>query len=276
MASKGISERAEIIKSVSTPLKFFALGLLIVEFFIGLVISLSNLTEEHKFDMALIGTGIFVLVVIIVSYIVWGKPGNLINDKEAYLPKLMKDFDEEKIAELNEKVNKIMEKVVPKSESGKAEFDRTFKLIKNQFVDAYSVISSSEKERQSYLNNGRAFEELVRRCLIELKIPLKVLPLQQIIRPDFVAIKKDEKIIPIEVKYYMKRVVGNELPSKLVNQMKKYMDNMNIDESILIISSEVTPEALKLFKELSGKNKIHIIVGHTKEELKSQLVNVLT
>lgn len=199
--------------------------------------------------------------------------------------KKMIDFDEDislHSAEAIEKSKEIIEKAVPKSALGKKNIDEIVDKISNEFDATYSEISS-ENERRKYLNFGVQFEDFVHNCLVDLNIPVKISPIiesirpeMRYIRPDFVVTKKDGKRIPLEVKFYRKRVIANELPSKLVNQMKNYMESLNTDESIIVISSEVTPAALQLFEELSGKNKIHIVVGMTEEILKSQLADILT
>ena len=199
--------------------------------------------------------------------------------------KKMTDFEEDMSlhsAEVTEKSKEIIEKVVPKSALDKKNIDDIVDKIRNEFTATYSEISS-EDEKRKYLNLGVHFEDLVYNCLVDLNIPVKMSPIIEsirpeirLIRPDFVVTKKDGKRIPVEVKFYRKRVAANELPSKLVNQMKNYMDTMKTDESIIVISSEVTQAALQLFEELSGKNKIHIVVGMTEERLKSQLADILT
>ncbi|MCZ7403875.1 MAG: restriction endonuclease [Candidatus Methanoperedens sp.] len=137
-------------------------------------------------------------------------------------------------------------------------------------------ISSDDKLRRSYSELIVSFEDLVSQCLNELKITKKAQTLQSD-NCDFLVINpKNGKNIPIEVKFYLKRVVANELPSQLIKKMKNCMNQVGSDESIVIISSKVTPEALELFKALAGKDKIHIVTGNTKEELKSQLTNIFT
>lgn len=142
--------------------------------------------------------------------------------------------------------------------------------------NSYSPLdfSSFEKERTKYA--GTYFETLVSQCLLELDIPTRIQHLQSN-GPDFVVNNpKNGKSIPIEVKFYQKRVIANDLPSILVKQMKIFMNQVRSDESIVIISSYVTPDALVQIKELAGKDKIHIVTGETKEELKSQLANIFT
>lgn len=145
---------------------------------------------------------------------------------------------------------------------------------RNQNLSTQMNIHSYENERENTLDR-LSFENLVYQCLKELEIPQHVQPLQSQ-GPDFVVINpKNGKNIPIEVKFYTKRVIANELPLKLVRQMQNYMKQVRSDESILFISSEVTPEALARFKTF-GEGKIHIITGNSKEELKSQLANIFT
>ncbi len=195
------------------------------------------------------------------------------------------DFEEDislHSAEATEKSKEIIVKAIPETASETKNIDEIVDKIRNEYVATYSDISS-ENERRNYLDLGVQFEDFVYDCLVDLNIPVKISPLieairpeMRLMRPDFVVTKKDGKRIPVEVKFYRKRVIANELPSKLVNVMKRYMETMKTDESIIVFSSEVTPTALKLFEELSGKNKIHIVVGMTKERLQSQFANILT
>lgn len=199
--------------------------------------------------------------------------------------KKMTDYEEEMSlhsAEATEKSKEIIEKAVPKSALGTENIDEIVYKIRNEFATTYSQIDS-EIEKRNYLDLGVHFEEFVHNCLVDLNIPVKIgsiiesiKPEIRFIMPDFIVTKKDGKRIPVEVKFYRKRVVAKDLPSRLVNQMKNYMDGMKTDESIIVISSEVTPAALQLFEELSGKNKIHIVVGMTEDRLKSQLADILT
>lgn len=74
-----------ILEVVDKPLGFFVLALLIIESFLALVLSLSNLNEEHKFYGLLLGVGMFLFVVVVVSFIVAWKPQNLTYDRDAHL-----------------------------------------------------------------------------------------------------------------------------------------------------------------------------------------------
>lgn len=198
--------------------------------------------------------------------------------------KKMNDLEEDislHSAEVTEKSKEIIEKAVAKSALDTKNIDEIVDRIRNEYTATYSEISS-ENERRKYLDLGKHFEDFVHNCLVDLNIPVKISPIIEsirpefrIIRPDFIVAKKDGKTIPLEVKFYRKKVVANELPSKLVKQMKNYMESMKTDESIIVISSEVTPAALELFEKLSSKNKIHIVVGLTEERLKSQLADIL-
>jgi hypothetical protein len=85
MDSKDTSKRGTIIKSINTPLGFFVLALLIVESFLGLVVSMSNFSEEHKFYGLIIGVLMFIIVIAIVSLIVWYKPEHLVYTEEGQL-----------------------------------------------------------------------------------------------------------------------------------------------------------------------------------------------
>ena len=78
-------ERSTIIKSVNTPLGFFALSLLTGEVFLGIVLIYSDLGEIHKFYGMLLGAGMFLLVVLVVALFVWRFPKNLIYGGQEHL-----------------------------------------------------------------------------------------------------------------------------------------------------------------------------------------------
>lgn len=77
--------RANIIKTVNTPLGFFALSLLTGEVFLGIVLIYSNLEEPHKYIGMWLGAGMFALVVVIVALFVWRLPENLIFGEQGHL-----------------------------------------------------------------------------------------------------------------------------------------------------------------------------------------------
>ena len=74
---KKTKSRAGILGKVRNPLGFFALALLIVEGMIGIVVSTSNLTSDQTFIAILIMSGIFVLVVGVVTLITVKWPTHL-------------------------------------------------------------------------------------------------------------------------------------------------------------------------------------------------------
>jgi len=71
--------------TISTPLGFFVLALLIVETFLGTVVVGGNLEKADKIMGMLFGVGMFVLVTIGVFLLVWFKPQQLMFDKDAHL-----------------------------------------------------------------------------------------------------------------------------------------------------------------------------------------------
>ncbi len=77
--------KSSIIKSINSSLGFFALSLLIVEGFLGIVLIYSGLDAKGKFLGMLIGAGLFVLVIIIVSLLVAFKPKNIMFGEESHL-----------------------------------------------------------------------------------------------------------------------------------------------------------------------------------------------
>ena len=64
------SDRRRTIEVIKTPLHFYALALLIVEAFLGMVLIFSDLTPVDKMRGMYIGVGLFVLVIFIVTLFV--------------------------------------------------------------------------------------------------------------------------------------------------------------------------------------------------------------
>lgn len=58
---------------------------------------------------------------------------------------------------------------------------------------------------------------------------------------------------------------------RIAKQMTDYMESMNSNESILVISPDLSPDARRRFEELSGNRKIHIVHGVSKDEIKPQI-----
>jgi heme A synthase len=71
-----------VVECIDKPLGFFVLALLIVEAFLGSVLIFSKLTEEHQFYGMFVGVGMFIVVILIVSILVWNKPHNLMYDTQ--------------------------------------------------------------------------------------------------------------------------------------------------------------------------------------------------
>jgi heme A synthase len=73
-----MSERSSIINVITTPLGFFALALLILEGFLGIVlIGPSGLTNDIKAIGLYIASGAFFGLIFLVTLLVWFKPLNL-------------------------------------------------------------------------------------------------------------------------------------------------------------------------------------------------------
>jgi hypothetical protein len=80
-----IKDRHSIIKGINSPLGFFVLALLIVESFLGLVLSFVDIAQDNKGMFIWLGCSLFILVTIFVFLLVWFKPQNLTFDKDAHL-----------------------------------------------------------------------------------------------------------------------------------------------------------------------------------------------
>jgi uncharacterized membrane protein len=81
-AGKG---RADLIRSITTPLGFFVLALLVVEVSLGIVLSKSRLPEQYVWPGFLWMVGIFIGVVLVVVGLTIFSPKNLLYGKEEYL-----------------------------------------------------------------------------------------------------------------------------------------------------------------------------------------------
>jgi hypothetical protein len=81
---KTAGARLGIIRAISTPLGFYVLSLLIVEGTIGLVLTVSKLSEEHVLWGFFVAVGLFLLVFLVVTGLVICCPKNLLFGKEEY------------------------------------------------------------------------------------------------------------------------------------------------------------------------------------------------
>lgn len=71
--------------SITTPLGFFVLSLLIVETFLGSAFFSSGIESEEKLTCIWLGVCLFIFVVCVVSILVWNKPDNLTFDNRSHL-----------------------------------------------------------------------------------------------------------------------------------------------------------------------------------------------
>jgi hypothetical protein len=88
-------EKSAAIQSVNNPLGFFALALLTVEGFLGIVLIFAR--DPHPVDLSSwgmwIGAGLFLAVVIIVSILTWFKPDALGLSGKDYLDMRRKESE---------------------------------------------------------------------------------------------------------------------------------------------------------------------------------------
>ncbi len=70
---------------ITTPLGFFALSLLIVEGFLGIILIGSGLSGSQKFAGLFMGAGLFLLVVLVVTILVWFRPQQLTFSEGSHL-----------------------------------------------------------------------------------------------------------------------------------------------------------------------------------------------
>ena len=64
---------------------FYVLALLIVESFLAAVLIFAEIPTSERVMGVWVGAGMFTLVIVLVTLLVWHKPDNLIFDKEAHL-----------------------------------------------------------------------------------------------------------------------------------------------------------------------------------------------
>jgi heme A synthase len=75
----------EAIRSITTPLGFFVLALLIIEGTLGVVLTWSKLSENHVWNGFICMIIIFACVILIVSLFAWRNPRHLLYGKEEHL-----------------------------------------------------------------------------------------------------------------------------------------------------------------------------------------------
>jgi len=74
-------KRTDTIRSITSPLGFFVLALLIIETFLG--VALVRIEDVALQQVALfLGVAMFFALMVIVFFLVWHRPSNLIFDQE--------------------------------------------------------------------------------------------------------------------------------------------------------------------------------------------------
>jgi len=79
------TSRSEFIKTITNPLGFYILSLLIVESTLSIILVASDLLPSDKAIGMYLVVGMFFIVSILVFLLVWFKPKNLTFDKKAHL-----------------------------------------------------------------------------------------------------------------------------------------------------------------------------------------------
>lgn len=79
-------KRTDTIRSVTSPLGFFVLALLIIETFLG--VALVKGQPELQQTALFLGVAMFFAVLVVVFVLVWQKPLNLIFDQDTSLKQL--------------------------------------------------------------------------------------------------------------------------------------------------------------------------------------------
>lgn len=88
-----------------------------------------------------------------------------------------------------------------------------------------------------------------------------------IISPDII-FKKNDKVIPVEIKIYPKKLILNDLIDKLRKQMYNYMNRFDTDNSILILyAPDITKKAYKELTKPFDDGKIIIVKFFTRNQI---------
>ena len=72
--------RTKLVRGITAPLGFYVLALLIVESFLAAVLIFAEIPTADGMTGVLAGAGMFALVIILVTLLVWKKPDNLTFD----------------------------------------------------------------------------------------------------------------------------------------------------------------------------------------------------
>ena len=96
--------KVDVIRSITTPLGFYVLALLIIEATLTLVLTRSSLSPEHVWSGFLWMIGIFIGTIIVVTLFAALKPQHLLFGKEEHLapmlePSALRDQIEDLIQE---------------------------------------------------------------------------------------------------------------------------------------------------------------------------------
>jgi hypothetical protein len=78
------NDRVGIIQAISTPLGFYVFALLIIESTLAIVLTCSKLTEGHVWTGFKVMLGLFLLVLVVVTILVFCFPTNLLFGKDEH------------------------------------------------------------------------------------------------------------------------------------------------------------------------------------------------
>ena len=97
-------ERNNIIKAITTPLGFFALSLLIVEGFLGIVLGFTKVDDLiFYFTGMIVGAFLFILVVAGVWALVWFHPESIVKAGTDYIKEKELDLENSRLVDEIEK-----------------------------------------------------------------------------------------------------------------------------------------------------------------------------
>lgn len=234
----------------------------------------SNLQEIYIWFLMLFPTllvGAFFIVLWFKHYVLYA-PSDYKDDK-TFTKFFDKDFEENKILSATESVtNAVKENVQITENHHTASIVIPENEAEETAIQLSKLLSDNAYQRKNYSIDAYAFEHRIFNILNDLGISSTLSSKDDCM--DIIARKKDGKIIPIEVKYYQAPLRGSSLVKKLADRINTCMDRLNTNESVLIISSSISHDAIKLLEESFINNDLHIVTGNTEDVLIPKLKDV--
>lgn len=114
-SEKSSPGRRRLVETITSPIGFFALALLIVEAFLATVLIGANLQANEKMLGVWTGVAMFIVVVVMVFMLVWSKPEHFVFDRTALLEreKMRRSAGSHQLNELAPTVEETLQRELP-------------------------------------------------------------------------------------------------------------------------------------------------------------------